>query len=191
MYGVTAASRGPILIGLLHQTPGEVGATLRYHYTPQALLVVVVCVGLSVLNARWPRSGQAALVCALVVGLVAGLVRHPVRLDLHENTRRQVTTALDRLRTRVALSAGPTVYLDNRRLAGLGWMPGTMVGVPGLAALFVIAFPSDEIDGHRVRFREGDRETYRTFTARPGRLADILVPAFPTAHDARTGGPSR
>lgn len=176
VYAVTATTRGPALIELLHQTAVEVGATSRYHYAAQALLAVAACAGLAAVAARWPRGVRAAVPCA-VAALLVGLVRHPVVVDLHEETRRQVTKALHQLHMRVALDPpGSTVIVDNRRVGMLGWMPSTTIPLPGLAALFVIAYPSDDIVGRRVRFREGNPDLLRTFTARPGRLADVLVP---------------
>lgn len=176
VYAVTAMSRGPVLMRLVGEDAVQVGATLRYHYAAQALLAVAACVGLARLAARRPRGARAAAACAAAV-LLLGLVRHPVAVDLHDELRRQVTTALDRLRLRAALvPPGTTVIVANRRLGTLGWMPNTMTPLPGLAAVFVIAFPTNEIDGRPVRFRESNAATLRTFTARPGRLAELLVP---------------
>ncbi|MCW5891338.1 MAG: hypothetical protein KIT14_12410 [bacterium] len=183
VYAAVAASRGPLLVGLLGQEPAEIGATLRYHYASQAFLAVAACIGLTALLARSPGT-QAVVACGVAAVLLAGTVRRPVPLELHELTRRRVTEALTALRVRIALTPpGQTASIGNRQLPGLGWMPNTTAPLPGLAALFVIAFPSDAIDGRRVRFVEHDLPTYWTFTARPGRLADVLAP------DELFGGP--
>jgi hypothetical protein len=173
VYALVALARGPTLIGLLHQTASEVGATPRYHYTAQAFLAVALCVAL----ARLPRAARGALAGGAATLLIAGAIARPMPVPRHDATRRTVVSALADLRV-AALAAPPgeTVVVENRSIPELGWMPNTTLSLPGLAALFVVAFPSDAIDGRPVRFVERDPATRRRFATPPGRLARLLVP---------------
>ena len=52
IYALIAVSRGPSAGPMFKQTSAQVGATMRYHYVPQAFLVVATCAALSVLAPR-------------------------------------------------------------------------------------------------------------------------------------------
>jgi hypothetical protein len=181
-YVLVALSRGP-MAEFLRTTPTELGGTLRYHYTAQAFLVAAFCVALDTLTSRRRPWAGPAVAGACAGLLIAGYLHYGISLDLHAASRSEVTNALATLRAQVAAAPpGDTVYLDNRPLAAFGWMPNTPISLPGLAALFVIVSPSDELDGRRVRFVERNPAVYQHFTARPdSRLADLLVPVPPAA----------
>lgn len=177
VYALVALARGPTLIGMLHQTADQVGATQRYHYTAQALLAVALSLALAPATARLPAGARRALIGLAATVLVAGAIVRPIPLPLHDATRRAVATVLERVRADVrATPSGEPVVVENRRIAELGWMPNTNVALPGLAALFVVAFPSDAIDGRPVRFVERDAATRRRYATPPSRLARLLIP---------------
>ncbi|MCW5892738.1 MAG: hypothetical protein KIT14_19675 [bacterium] len=198
LYASVALSRGPMLVGLLHETPAQVAATLRYHYSAQAFMAVTVCVALSTLPIRW-RDACAYLA---IVTLLVGVSVRPVPaqlLDLHSVTRNRVERALSGVGDAIrAAPPGDTVVLQNHMIPHLGWMPNTTIALPGLAALFVIAFPSNEVAGRIVRFEERNQVVFEAFTARPSRLARVLVrpggAAIESDRDAvreRLDGPKR
>lgn len=180
-YALVAVSRGP-MAGFFHQTSTDIGATLRYHYTAQAFLVVAFCTVLEVLAGRLHSGAQAVFAAGCAGLLVAGQLVHGNSFDLHEASRSEVTDAMVRLRDRVAAARpGDTVYVDNQPLAAFGWMPNIPVPLPGLAALVVIVSPSDELDGRRIRFVERNPAVYRRFGSRRGsRLAGLMVPEQPS-----------
>src|SRR5262245_12409239 len=179
-YGLLAFSRWP-MAGFFHTASADIGATLRYHYTAQAFLVVAFCTVLEVLTASLHVGAQAVLVAGWAGFLLAGQLVHGTSFDRHKASRSEVTGAMAKLRERVAAAPpGDTVYVDNQPLAAFGWMPNIPVPLPGLAALLVIVSPSDEIDGRQIRFVERDPAVYRRFSSRRGsRLAGLLVPERP------------
>lgn len=175
-YALVALSRGP-MAGFFHTTATQLGATLRYHYTAQAFLVVAFGVALDVLGSQLRPWARAALAAVPACVLVAGHVLRIVPIDVHADSRSEVAHAMKTLRARTAAApAGEVVYVDNEPLAAFGWMPNIPVPLPGLAALFVIVSPSGEIDGRRVRFVEHNPVVYRQFIARSdSRLAALLI----------------
>jgi hypothetical protein len=176
IYGLIAVSRGPLAGPLFRQTSAQVGAVLRYHYAPQAFLVVALCAVLSALAPRRvPRGGEL-----LAVGwgalLIAGQVRDGVDVDLHDASRAEVAQALQAIDARVAaVPPGEVAYVDNAPLAAFGWLPNTTEPPPGLAALFVITSPTDRRDGRVVRFIEPDPAVRAHAARRGGRTATLLV----------------
>jgi hypothetical protein len=92
-----------------------------------------------------------------------------------------VASALTELHTRAeAAPTGAVVYVDNRPMSAFGWLPNTLRLPPGLAALFVIAFPSDTIEGRSMRFVEPDPSVRAPFFHRSGRTSQLLLPAPPS-----------
>jgi hypothetical protein len=172
-YGLIAVARAPLAGALLGQSPAQVGATPRYHYVPLAFLAVVLAAGLDVLLRR-----RAAVAVAWAVVLLAGQVRHGVAVDLHDASRAEVARALASLHAGIdAVPPGAVAYLSNAPLAAFGWLPNTTEHPPGLAALFVIAFPGDTVDGRRVRFVETNPQVRERARHRGGRAAALLVGA--------------
>jgi hypothetical protein len=74
---------------------------------------------------------------------------------------------------------GSEVRIENRPFEGGGFLSGPFLA--GTAAVFVIAFPSNEVDGRRVYFVERDPERRQAWVDRiPGtRLSRLLVAPNP------------
>ena len=174
-YAVIAAVRAPTGVMFFGFPPELCGLTQRLQYTGQAMLAVVVALVAASLWqwARLPRTARGVVV-ALWLGVVAaGGVLRPPAIDLHTTARVETARVLDTIRARVAeVAPGETVRIpDNGFQIFLPWAPKP---VPGWAALFTIFFPSDEVDGRKVRFvmQRGDRIPWLPANSR---LATVLV----------------
>lgn len=180
IYALTAWARAPAARMLSGRTAAQVGATLRYHYAPQAFLAVVLALalrGLTMHARRWIRPALAAGWAAVAV---LGVLLGGIPLDLHGPARDAVSVAVAEIETGVlATPPGQTAYIRNRPVPGFGWMPSTMTPLPGLAGLFVIVSPSDELHGRPVRFVEARPEIVALAERRGGRLARLLIPPPP------------
>jgi hypothetical protein len=186
IYALTAAARAPLARQLLGWTAARLAATLRYHYAPQAFLVTAFCVGLHVAS-RGKLAAGTAIAAAWAGVALLGLLHRGIQLDLHDAARSAVAAARAEIEARVEGSPpGETVYIANRAVFGFGWMPHTMTPLPGLAALFVIISPADELDGRPVRFIESRPAVAELIARRGGRLARLIVtpPAAAAAGDA-------
>jgi hypothetical protein len=178
VYALVALARGPASEQLFGTPATEVAATPRYHYTAQAFLAVALCVAIDAIA----TSRRSALPIRVALGwlamLAGGALLYPAAIDRHDAARVEVTRALESLHEQVAGSPpGQAVYLRNEPIAAFGWMPNTVTPPPGLAALFVITSPHDEVAGRPVRFIEPDATVVGLF-ARPGsRMARLLVPS--------------
>lgn len=177
VYASIAAARGPLAGLLTRHTSAQVGATLRYHYVPQAFLAIAACVALSLLPGRRP-----ALAGVWGLALLGGQLRYGVPIDLHDQSRAEVAAALRELDAAVAARPpGGTIHVPNRPLATMGWLPNTTTPAPGLAALFVIVHPSDDVDGRTLRFVEPNAAWRDAAERRGGRTATLLVAAPPAS----------
>jgi hypothetical protein len=174
-YALIAIARAPLAGALLGQSPAQVGATARYHYVPLAFLAVALAVAFDVLAPR-----RMVVPVAWAVVLLAGQLRNGVAVDLHEASRAEVTRALASVHAGVdAAPPGTVAYVANTPLAAFGWLPNTTERPPGLAALFVIAFPRDTVDGREVRFVEPNPQVRERAWRRGGRAAALLVATPP------------
>lgn len=176
IYALIAVARGPLAGPLFRQTSAQVGATLRYHYAPQAFLVLAACAVLSALAPRAPAHGRDLAALAWGVLLLVGQLRHGVPVDRHDASRVEIARAFDTLHAGImAAPAGGTAWVQNAPLDTFGWIPNTMDKPPGLAGLFVIAFPADTVDGREVRFVEPVANVREAAQRRDGRTAGLLV----------------
>jgi len=111
-------------------------------------------------------------------------------IDLHDEMRAEVAAARAEIRDRIeATPRGGTAYIRNRVVPGFGWLPETTTPLPGLAGLFVIESPSDEVDGRVVRFVEPDQAVRALATRHGKRLAHLLVPSGPPGDVSSVVGP--
>jgi hypothetical protein len=189
-YALIAAARGPEAEPFWRRTPAEVAASLRYHYMAQAFLVATLSTSLAALARRVSPAACSALAIVFSVLLLVGVARHGVRVDLHDAARREIEEKLGRLQAEIATTrAGETLHIENEPVAAFGWMPNTVIPLPGLAALFVIAFPPDEVDDARIRFVERDPRELERFRDRGGRLGPLLEP--PAAGEGGTAAGRR
>lgn len=111
---------------------------------------------------------------ALAALLVAVVLWPPVFSD-HAAVRRAAAGLQRAIRVDVEQAPGPAAYLPNRPWrAGGAFLDIRPERFPGVAAAFVIFFPTDVVAGRVVRFVSSDP---RTLAARDsgGRIASLLV----------------
>ena len=190
VYALTAGARAPAARQLVGRSAAGVAATLRYHYVPQAFLAVTLCVAAGSVAARWTAASRAVVGTVWVALLALGVVRRGIAIDRHDEMRTAVAAARADIRDRVeATPRGGTAYIRNRALPGFGWLPETTTPLPGMAGLFMIESPSDEVDGRLVRFVEPDQAVRALVTRRGGRLARLLVQSGPPDGVSSVVGP--
>ncbi len=176
-YALIAVARAPLAGALFGQTAAQVGATMRYHYVPLAFLAVALAIGLESLATALPAGRGIVLPLAWAAIVVAGHLRHGVAVDVHQDSRAEITRALRQLAAGIAAApAGAVVQLPNAPLASFGWLPNTTEHPPGVAALFVITRSDDVVDGRIVRFVEPNPIVREHARQRGGRTATLLVP---------------
>ena len=172
-YTIVAAGRAAFLAGiqsgaLVH---AYVAAT-RYHYLPQVLLTLVLCLVLAE-AARWltPSSRTTGvLLAAWVVWAVASVtvLRTPVARfdavrDLVARQREAITSAV------LAHPPGTTVCLPNEPVP-------VVVGFAGTVGIFMLFNHEDALDGRRVYFVSSDPAVL-AMREQGGRLGSLLLPA--------------
>ena len=172
-YGVVGLGRAVWLRNAL----ASGALTDRYHYPAQALIAVAVIAASGPLHELAPSGTTAGAVVWAALALV-GLVRNPPHVSLHEGDRAFTDAAVAEIRSAIAAAApGATVRIPNRRFPPLEFLAlfQDEWRFPGLAGVFVIFFPSDEVDGRHVVF-EATEAARRAAAARGGRIAGLLVP---------------
>jgi len=149
--------------------------TPRYHYVAPMLLAIIACLpfGGTERNVAWRRSGFVLLsTCgALFAVLSANTSRSLNPPDLraaHESTVARIQQIIDRA------PRGSDVYIANRPFPFWGFDLGDLF--PGWAAIFVISYPENVVDGKRVYFVENDPGLRERATAgRDTRIGRLLV----------------
>jgi hypothetical protein len=171
-YGLIAVGRTGLALQL---RPGQVAATMRYHYAPLLYLVVATAAASCVL----PRRARVGAALGWVLLLLAGTASRGIPIDLHDASRAAAARGLEGLRAGIASTPpGRTAYLRNVPVDVFGILPSGQETPPGLAALFVIAFPADLVDGRTVRFVESRPMLRAEAERRDGRTAGLLVSPF-------------
>ncbi len=150
----------------------------RYHYVGPIPLIVILCLALARMAARRRPTALVTgplLALWLLVAAVS-FARAPSFIISHVAARRET----DRIRAAVAAAVaaappGADVYIDNQPFRAIGpLLVGTAERFPGWAAAFTFLFPSNVVDGHRVRFVDDDPAARKG--ARTGkRTHDLLV----------------
>ena len=182
-YGAIALARGALLLSFAEDVIPRV---TRYHYAGQIFLTMALCAALAPLfgrAARWTRS--AALAAWLAATITAYLLLAPA-IDLHDEARAQTHAALREIHTAIrAQPAGADVILRNAFFRPLP-LPGEFF--PARAAVFVIFFPANTVDGRRVFFLERRPATLKA-AATGRRTATLFVsspaPSLPPAAPRR------
>src|SRR5262249_32768975 len=152
-----AAGRSNLYI-MFHVEPDAAARQPRYHYVGTIPLVLLACVML----ARAARGGgwRAALPGGTLAAWIAVMGRAFVHWALLIADRPAIRTyvgiALNQIATEIrAHPSGDEVYIENSEVPG--YVLGPMLHhseFPGLAGLFVIAYPTNIVDGRRVYFVE-------------------------------------
>jgi hypothetical protein len=174
IYGTIATGRSLYL--LLGRPPAVLGATPRYHYAAGAALTVLICTVLAWLGTRWalPVRWRTTLLGAWLVGTVVIYARSGYRIEHFDESRAQTEAFLAMVRSKVAgVPPGATVTIENRYFRPIGPLISPAL-FPGSAAAFMIFSPTNEIDGHPVRFTTRDQRCLAVART-GGRLSALLV----------------
>lgn len=171
VYATTAAGRAAV-IEALGSPVLRAALWPRYQYLALALLVLALSAALRAIQSRSAEArgavrGAAGVWAAFRLLL---LVVRPPSIDLHANDRTATATALATIRRTVAATPpGAVARIANRPLPTetIPWL------FPGWAALFVIHFPDDIVDGRPVRFLVSE-EDWARIQARGGRIASLV-----------------
>jgi len=160
-YATIALPRYIFMVYFVGMTPSEFYLTDRYHYVGSLFACILTCFAVGMLAGQRVRRGPWVLLSCTVflVGqcyLSSGAV-HVLGQGTYGAGRIPFTRAVDSLRSIIASApADAMVLLNNRTFSG--YPPtedsGNDKDFPGLAALFVLAFPDNVVDGKTVRFVE-------------------------------------
>lgn len=152
----------------------------RYHYLGTLLIAWLL---FAIFDALWQnRSNKSAGLAAFatIVALALGFqapAADAVRSTLGgQNARARVEAFRGELeRLALAHPVGAIVPVENRSFPSAGWKPDAS-WYPGMAALFMVMYPTDEIDGRRIVFVDDSDGARALVRARPGsRIARLLV----------------
>lgn len=137
----------------------QAGTTLaqtpRYHYAGPVFPITALCVVAGQLSQRFRLPGSVP--SALLLLLLAVLLGNRSEGDLgREQAAARIETAntIRSIRRQIDQTpSGQDVYIENQRFAALGKV-NIEEWTPGWAAVFVIFFPENTVDGKRVFFVE-------------------------------------
>jgi hypothetical protein len=180
-YGTIAAGRA----GFLPMLPIiSVISTERYHYIGFLTLTLLLCSILANLTAgTYARPVLKNLLLLSSLTLIgAGFVWKRPAIDHHVEARKSTQFALNWMNARIDSSPPDTaVYFFNRIFEPTPpyWMPP--VQFPGWAAVYVIFFPENSVDGKPIRFVQRGRK----IAADPDLRTSSLIVDFHTWQAAR------
>jgi hypothetical protein len=176
-YALIAIGRAPFsargLIGPMARAP-------RYHYAATWGMALVTAVMLAQVGARLPaRFWKDVALGVFAVGLLFSQLRWRPSIEHYDTARREAeATGAAILSAIDAAPQGSDVYIENRPFAGIGGpLQRRMDLFPGWAGVFVIFFPENVIDGHRVYFVSAPKVV--TATRHGARTATLLVAEQP------------
>jgi len=160
-YATIALPRYIFMVYFVGMTPSEFYLTDRYHYVGSLIACILVCFAFGTLARRHVRpSPWLVLTCALVLlgqcYLSLGAV-HVLAQGTYGSGRIPFTMAVGFLRSTIdSAPANATVLIDNQVFPEYPPTEGSGSGkdFPGLAAVFVLAFPDNVVDGKTIRFVE-------------------------------------
>ena len=189
-YGIVALARAT-LYDELGRTVLWAAAKARYHYLAPALLAGLLAFVAAERFQRVPKgllwSAPVAALLLVVANWNAGhgvVALHPPECaDEFPKTIKQIEAKIQ------AGARGSKVVIENKAFVGPGMMYRLL---PGDAAVFLIRFPENEVDGRRVYFSESDSAALALWKQKGGeRLRDLLIAPPPKkAGQAKTrGGP--
>jgi hypothetical protein len=174
-YGLIAVARNTIIYKAL-------AGTARFHYFPQAMLAIVLCLLLARLIDRLPANAQKygrmsfiAWLLLAVFPFAIGQVVEPSKLFVNGQYS-QYERSMSELKAAIENPAGQgDIVIVNKPYNVFIW-GYTPVEFPGLAALFVLSYPSNVVDGRRVVFLEPSKDIVDMTKAHKGsRIAELLV----------------
>jgi hypothetical protein len=149
------ATYGSIAVGrAVFFAPMPIDALLalsRYHYVGQLLLMLAICLALQRAVEAISAAAQRAALGAWCVATLALYVCCAADLDHHDAARADVERELAVIRAAISAQApGEVVRIDNTNSTLYPFWNH----FPGRAALFVIFYPDNTVDGRRVYFVE-------------------------------------
>lgn len=171
-YGVVAVGRTPHLAPL-GVTVVEAATWSRYHYAATALVALAICLALS--RIRLPAAAADGVLVATLVAIGAATVLSPPAIDPHDGERAEALRMRAAVEESVAGAApGASADIVNRNVYPLNYLLDR-IAFPGWAALYVIMFPTNRVDGVAVRFIEDDQRAVAAARRRAGtRTAELL-----------------
>jgi hypothetical protein len=190
-YATVAAGRAAFF-----QLTPTIGHSDRYQYIAALTIILALCVGLREVGQHLAAILRAQTVCAVpssraltvvASGLVAAWAvalasyheRWGQRIEHHDKARRETAQVIGQIRSAAERTPpGTDVYILNRAFQAMGPIFVRSPVFPGSAAVFVIFFPDNAIDGRRVYFVEPDHRYYQ-HARRGRRSAKLLVPRLP------------
>ena len=150
----------------------------RYQYVAQIGTTISICVALGGLARLIPLPRRAAgglFAASIALTLWGGAVRGAYIVD-NASGRRETATALAEIgRSIEATPEGGEVYIPNRVLKSFGIIGRVEEVLPGWAAVFIIFYPENVVDGRRVHFVTTHPGALRA-AQRGRRSATLLVP---------------
>jgi hypothetical protein len=190
-YAVVAVGRATVNIAPGPLLPTTVASRARYHYAGTIPLTLACCVIAGSLARSLPLGarGRDGLVAALIALVAAAFVRAPWQIDHWDESRRVTGEVLQTIRSKARVQAADRpVMIDNGYFPPAGLQLPT--AFPGWAAVFVIFFPENRLDGRPVYFVDPRPDVLAG--ARKGkRSAQLLVPPpRPRGARSRPGGGS-
>jgi len=159
--------------------PSQAGRVARYHYVGAVPTTILFCLILQQLG-RLPivRAVPAPLALAGAIAFVInGIVRVGVSIPDYPGAAQFVQRSADSILADVrAVPVGQTAYLQNDK------SPAYVLGptipnflFPGRAAVFVLLYPENEVEGRKVRFVDDDPEVVSYYWNHPNtRLAKLF-----------------
>ncbi len=176
-YGLIAVARTSFMAQVLVVTP-------RYHYLSIAIIAIVVCLVLAKLIDRLPHSllnyGRAsfAIWLAIVILPFALAPAEGVKAIGKLNQENQYNAAMREIQAALKNNADQhTIFIVNKPYR-VTPVPMRIIPeyFPGFAALFVLSYPSNSVDGKRVLFLEASNEIVEMTKAQKGsRISELLV----------------
>jgi hypothetical protein len=178
-YGIIAVGRGVLYDHIGFLLP-KAAVQPRYHYLAAALVAVPLALAAAELTpplVRLGRRGRAVVAALLGVAVLTNLSgSRAVNASLPApRAREDYDAAISEIQAAIqSRPPGSIVRIENRTFPSAGLIHEDLF--PGWAALFVIHFPENEVDGRRVHFVE--RNPRRLANARRfgrTRVSEILV----------------
>jgi hypothetical protein len=174
-YGLVAIARTGLAVPYQMSAP-------RLHYLVPAVFAIVLCLVLSRiidrLPGRWLRYGRLALVSWLglmIVPYVMGPVG-TVPESVIEWQDRQYKDSMRAIQAAIDKSTDQDkVVIVNKPFQVFPWSSTARI-FPGIAAVFVMSFPSNVVDGKPVYFLEKSEKIVQMARARTGsRMSELLI----------------
>lgn len=180
-YAIVAVGRAFLVEASFRHSSEWFVSVTRYHYVGPLAMSAALCVALGRVAAD---AGQAERIVTLLPALLvlaaipayaaASATLHP---PLATEARSEHKKALQRIERAVRRQPGRgTVFISNRDFSPVRYAMLRAEEFPGLAAVYVISYPTNRLKGREVRFVEKNPAVLAAARARTGtRIAELLV----------------